>query len=196
MPYETLRHAGRKLSRWIPENAIEVTGEYGVVYVYRENDRLLAIGYAGNAGKSSFHFAYKSMADVDQKICAFFDNLNDWKARKQQCRKDSYKPHTFQVGEIITNSWGYDQTNVDWYVVTRKTEHFVWLRPICAQLIEDEGCGPMSGRESPVIGTDLKPVFTEKGEETKHKASGDYVSMKFGCGSRFTGGSQYTSWYA
>jgi hypothetical protein len=31
------------------------------------------------------------------------------------------------VGDVLVSSWGYDQTNVDYYKVTRRTEASVWL---------------------------------------------------------------------
>jgi len=33
----------------------------------------------------------------------------------------------FQVGDILSSSWGYDQTNVTFYRVIKRTAHFVTL---------------------------------------------------------------------
>lgn len=44
-------------------------------------------------------------------------------------------PSTFAPGMILVSTWGYEQTNVDFYLVTRTTERTVWLRPI-AQHVE------------------------------------------------------------
>lgn len=35
-----------------------------------------------------------------------------------------------QAGAILSSSWGYEQTNVDFYEVTRATAKTVWLRRI------------------------------------------------------------------
>ena len=35
-----------------------------------------------------------------------------------------------QLGDLLYCSWGYDQTNVDWYQVLRVSKAFVWLRRI------------------------------------------------------------------
>lgn len=43
-------------------------------------------------------------------------------------------------GDIYVNSWGYDQTNVDFYEVVRVTASKVELRPIGA--LDDSGDGP------------------------------------------------------
>jgi len=30
-------------------------------------------------------------------------------------------------GKIVVNSWGYDQTNIDYYLITKRTKNFVTL---------------------------------------------------------------------
>jgi hypothetical protein len=45
--------------------------------------------------------------------------------------------HTFNVGDYAWGSWGYDQTNIDFYVVTRRTEKTVWLQPVKAQVVQN-----------------------------------------------------------
>jgi hypothetical protein len=63
-----------------------------------------------------------------------------------QLRENYDQPYTLKVGDIITNSWGYDQTNVDCYRIARTTAHFVWLKPIAAHVEEN---GFMSGPSVP-----------------------------------------------
>lgn len=40
------------------------------------------------------------------------------------------KRHDYAVGQILVSSWGYDQTNIDFYVVTRVSNASVWLYPL------------------------------------------------------------------
>jgi hypothetical protein len=204
MAYQTIQHGGRKLSRWIPEKATAVREKsgLGVVYVYelpnpRSGRPFLAVAYAGNAAKSSFHYSYKDASAVDLAIRNFFQSLQDRKARVSQRRTDQYKPHTFKVNDIVTNSWGYDQTNVDWYRVSQVSAHYVWLQPIAASVEEN---GFMSGHSAPRVSTEGEPqswgfVDTKEPAE-KHLASGSNVSMKYGCGSKWNGETRYCSWYA
>lgn len=37
---------------------------------------------------------------------------------------------TFAPGMILVSTWGFEQTNVDFYLVTRTTERTVWMQPI------------------------------------------------------------------
>lgn len=49
--------------------------------------------------------------------------------------------HTVEVGSIFVCSWGYDQTNVDFYAVTRRTAKTVWLRAIEKEIVYDHEDG-------------------------------------------------------
>ena len=44
-----------------------------------------------------------------------------------------------KVGDIFVASWGYDQTNIDFYEVVAKTAARVKVRPISSIEVEDEG---------------------------------------------------------
>lgn len=43
--------------------------------------------------------------------------------------------HTITTGTILVSRWGYGQTNVDFYQVTRTTDKTVWFRPLKSQSI-------------------------------------------------------------
>lgn len=43
------------------------------------------------------------------------------------------------VGDILYSSWGYDQTNIDFYEVVRRTEKSVWLRKRGKRLVKNVG---------------------------------------------------------
>lgn len=43
--------------------------------------------------------------------------------------------HDFRVGDVVVGSWGYDQTNIDYYAVVRTTKAKVELRPIGAEIV-------------------------------------------------------------
>lgn len=49
--------------------------------------------------------------------------------------------HTLTTGDVLVSRWGYDQTNVDFYEVTRATPKTVLLRPIMAHREQGEAFG-------------------------------------------------------
>ena len=42
-----------------------------------------------------------------------------------------------KVGDILYDSWGYDQTNIDYYEVVRTSKASVWIRSIAREMTDD-----------------------------------------------------------
>ncbi len=59
-----------------------------------------------------------------------------------------------EVGAILYSSWGYDQTNVDYYMVTRCTKASAWIVPMRHVEVASRGYSPMSGYTTP-----LEPMY-------------------------------------
>lgn len=83
--------------------------------------------------------------------------------------------HPLKAGDILYSSWGYDQTNIDWYVVDRVTESMAIYTQIKADVMMD---GPMadtgtSSPEKPIkrIGKPLKGKVLEYGGEPRIKVT-------------------------
>lgn len=47
----------------------------------------------------------------------------------------------WEKGAILVSTWGYDQTNVDFYQVTRTSDHSIWARPIGQVTITETRAG-------------------------------------------------------
>lgn len=41
-----------------------------------------------------------------------------------------------EVGDILYSSWGYDQTNIDFYKIVRATDKSVWIQKIGSRSVE------------------------------------------------------------
>jgi hypothetical protein len=183
-------------ARYIPKDAeaIEHPDGLGIVYLYhpgKNAERLAAIAYRGKAGRSAWHYAFRNREEAEQAARNFFASLSEWKVRQAEWRADRNRPHSLAVGDIVYNSWGYDQTNIDFYAVVRASEHFVWLRPLKQQT---EETGFMSGRTRPIIGQ-----FASE-EVSKHHATenkyGPSVTFEHGAGCKWDGRAMGCSWYA
>jgi hypothetical protein len=165
------------------------------VYGYTDkNNRILAVAYTGKQIKSAWHysFAYKDIEVAKQKradkINEYFAGLNAWRDTKASYKAERNKPHDFKVGEIVYNSWGYDQTNIDYYEIVKVSSNYVWLRRIQGNTTET---GFMCGDTTPTPGAFVN------GEITQHKADASgHVNFKHGSGSRWDGRPQRCSWYA
>jgi hypothetical protein len=205
VPYEKITHNGKERLRWYPDGAIKVTHKQklGVAYYYTTaRGNIGVVAYVGNAAKNAFHYSYRKQELAAVKVKEFFDGLTQHENRKRAEREKSAAGHTLKVGDIITNSWGYDQTNVDWYQVVQTSKCYVWLQPVSGATAAEDSCGPMSGYSTPAVDTSTPDpdkwtfAVVKDGKVTKHKAVGSNCSMKFGCGSLWDGKPKYESWYA
>jgi hypothetical protein len=57
----------------------------------------------------------------------------------QQANSDYPSTDAMTVGSILVSSWGYDQTNVDFYMVTRTTKTSVYIRKIRSEVTYSGG---------------------------------------------------------
>lgn len=186
---------GRLAERWFPKGSLVINHPdgLGVVYVseFDGKGKYQIIAYRGTAAKPSYNYLIKDRERAEKFVSEFFDGLGQHKALVENRRAEANKPHSLNVGDVITNSWGYDQTNVDCYQITKTTVNFVWLKPIASDLVPSEGVSPMAGHVVPVPGQFLSRP------EVKHKASGEYVTFKYGYGSKWDGKKTlYCSWYS
>ena len=45
-------------------------------------------------------------------------------------KKNAVLAAKFNVGDILFSSWGYEQTNVDFYQVVKATEKTIWIKEL------------------------------------------------------------------
>jgi len=96
------------------------SSELGEAYKYDEAGKCYAIAFWGSAGRPYFHYSYRDAARREERLAEFFKSVEATAAyrAKQKAERDA-APRGLEVGDILKSSWGYDQTNVDYYQVTR-----------------------------------------------------------------------------
>ena len=192
---------------YIPKGSCKVADKsgLGVVYIYTNprSHKLAACAFIGKQSKPAWHFNFKDEAARELKVREFFANLAAHQLRKAEWRKERNAPHTLKLGAIIVNSWGYEQTNVDWYVVVGVSTHFVTLRRVAGEPVRGEDAtGPMAGYcKGPQVDVSNPDPSTwgvrfTSDKTTRHKASGKNVTMRHGSASEWDGRPRYESWYA
>lgn len=81
--------------------------------------RYYALAFAGKAQKPSFHHSFKTPAQRAKWVTDWIDGLKASQEAKRKYRDERNNVATkLQVGSILRSSWGYDQTNIDYYEVT------------------------------------------------------------------------------
>lgn len=138
----------------------------------------------------------RAMAKISERIERKVQEVEEHKALKASVQSRIED----MVGKIFSTSWGYDQTNVDFYQVIGSTKASLRVQQIKCETVEGSA-GNMCCHLVP-----LKDQFVEDRESTihimrVHKYSNQEIVSIIVDGHRateYTGGAtgQYCSWYA
>lgn len=113
---------------------------------------------------------------------------------------DTITPARVKVGDIFRHSWGYDQTNVDYFQAVRVTAQSVVLRPIGQEQVPGTGSGNgMSCKVRPLPGKFISgDVLTRRIKFTSGTFGAEaFVKMDTGSAVRVQPTeTAYCSWYA
>lgn len=188
--------------RYIPKGFIEYKPEIGdypkdlfAVYTninsYKSggSPRLSAIFYTGKQSKHTWYYSFPTVTDMGAKINETISRLMSWEDKKVE-RKEARKNATssVKVGQIYSYSWGYDQTNVEFYQVTEINGKTFTIREISAQSCGEAPSGSMSENVKPI-----KDAFLKDSRPILKRS----LSMPHGCLSLTSEGEKhFMSWYA
>lgn len=119
--------------------------------------------------------------------------------RSEARRRALAEGHGFRVGQLFSNSWGYDQTNIDFYEIVAVTRATVTLRPIAAHSVPKTQ-GFMSEARGPCPGKYTGPARRSPVQFRSWAGPGEdkfYIPAEFGCMSEVNPeDTLYCSWYA
>lgn len=127
-------------------------------------------------------------------------NINAEKARKEQKKiAQQNMNHNYKVGQFLYNSWGYDQTNINFYQIVGVKEKSIILQEVCKNIVAgSEGfmCANVQPVENAFIGEPiLKKVIVQVGYNGNVSY---YIKAEHGCFCEYAANQQgvYSSWYA
>lgn len=186
----TLKYTNK--TRYIPsgmEKVISMTGTD--LYMSTENGKFYAVGFSGKRTPNDFYYAFKT-ADNRADYVAKWEN--EIKVRKESKIKRGDERRivtTLKVGDILDSMWGYDQTNVDFYQVTK----ILGTRKI--EITPIRGSSP-EGEDGFMTGMKIAVRDAFKGEPmTKITNYGDSVTLtSYSSASLWNGKPIRYSWYA
>jgi hypothetical protein len=140
-----------------------------------------------------FKTAESLIENLQKELNRYISNLEaDAKAKVEQKIKNELLSNSIVEGDIFVASWGYEQTNVNFYqVVSKPSSKTAIIREIGYETVET--CGWASENVRPI-----KDSFI--GEEEKHRLNGDWIkfsSYKFASKIENPETSKhYRSWYS
>lgn len=112
----------------IPPNALRINlKKHPEIEIYvwtTARGRPASIGFWGKGKKPIWYNTYTSEASREKSILEHiqsYETSKEFKAQRLQQRreKSNLAAHGIEVGTILYSSWGYDQTNVNFYMVTK-----------------------------------------------------------------------------
>jgi hypothetical protein len=149
---------------YIPFGAIKVSDKHSdaVAYVFTNSkSKPAAMLFVGKQSKPLWHFYYQTEARREAAIIDAFANRRAILARKAEYKADeAAKTAGLITGDILVCSWGYDQTNIDFYEVTATHgKNSVTICQIAGHFKETGNmtgeCVPQSGA---FIGTPMRKI--------------------------------------
>ena len=95
----------------------------------RHEGKPWAIGFQGKRGKPDWNFIFPSIERRDDHIRQWFEGIESRLKFMGELKESRIKPAEQKLipGVILYSNWGYDQTNIDYYRVVKRTGSYVWV---------------------------------------------------------------------
>jgi hypothetical protein len=109
-----------KKERYIPAGYVPLVIENPadvVVYTNNDNGKLSAICFAGNAVNPTWYYLFRSEEAMLAQVAKTVNNRIARAAEVAKYKAERLAPTNLKEGDILYCSWGYDQTQVDFYKV-------------------------------------------------------------------------------
>lgn len=108
---------------YIPKGAVlSIDHPDAQVYIYDTNRKgrryPAALCFVGKAQKPAWHNLFSHQTDIVLKATKTIEGVIAHRNRLAERKIERTQPSTLKVGDILYTSWGYDQTNIDFYQVT------------------------------------------------------------------------------
>jgi hypothetical protein len=193
-------------TRYIPKDSTPVTleGVPAVVYVYPFGGNYAGIAYARKANTSAWHYQYGNEANALAAANRWLVSMRDVeqmkatnRAAKQAARGEG---HPFKVGDIFHWSWGWEQTNCDFYQAVAVSKGTVTLRQIASETHGRDGGSSMSDMRMAVknhfLSAEEPFVKRPQCQPGANDKTTWHIPMQHGYCSLWDGRPEYCSWYA
>lgn len=100
--------------------------------------------WVGKQAKPHANYAFPSAERREAYIDGLKRNEKSYQEYKAKLRASkeariAENKSTFKEGAILYASWGYDQTNIDFYQITERRGAYAWIRPIASKRVSTNG---------------------------------------------------------
>lgn len=110
-----------------------LTDEEAIVFVHKE--KMIATAFSGKKATQDWSYRFRDERERRKYIQDYFVKCKQAQELKieRAARRIKKKKEFFasiKEGDIFVDSWGYDQTNIDYYVVTKKLKASIKIKQI------------------------------------------------------------------
>lgn len=166
-----------KLQRewYIPKNSEEIkaTDSTAVAYLLHRNGDsprdaaypFQVVTFSGKRAKPDGNYIYRTEEQARRSITTHAESVRqseEFRAKRKAERYDVRAADHFKVGDLLYTSWGYDQTNIEFWKITRVLEKSVEVVAIGSKSVPGTQ-GFMSEQVTPDPDNVLQPRTTHDG---------------------------------
>lgn len=168
---------------------IDTTGVKPVARVYKPTPKSTIF-----KEKRIWGYSFKSESEMYEYVTGYINSLEERKLKIAQEKvakkaREKAEAESIKVGDVFVASWGWEQTNVDCYLVTEKKGVTVTLQPIGIKVIRDNSWA------SDYVRPDVNNILDE--EPIKKRLIGKHIKFSsFKWATLDDGKDYYRSWYA
>lgn len=127
------------------DEKLEYDDVKAVIYLYTVEygpyaGKPAAVAFSGKRQKPDSHTSFTDEAHRSRRIESYIEGLRANKKWKddQKAERVAFE-HDYKVGDILTCSWGYEQTNIDFYqVIEVKTAKTIVIQEIAQETVEHD----------------------------------------------------------
>jgi hypothetical protein len=204
----TIRHFKMKtLNRYRPAGLDQTIVDSFGTEVFFSDELKIAIFYTGKSSKCLWHLRFGDAETMHKRIKIYAETWNRRQNEKlerlaaQKILQQSFNAADhFAVGDVVVNTWGYEQTNVDFYQVIEVTAKKIKVQEIMSKEVEGSMYAHgMACELLPSVGNflekklllSLKASANAEGEISAIICNPEsYYYFR-----KFTGKPEYCSWY-
>ena len=130
---------------YIPKGAREIkdVNTDAVAYVedWENGTKYTAMVFAGKRSKYDKYYGFKTAEKRDEYVKQYFEDIAaSYEAKKKYAEKKkamaAENQDKYEVGKILYSLWGYDQTNIDFYQIVKKTKSMIVIHKIGKEFLD------------------------------------------------------------
>jgi len=109
----------------------------GLWEIWVSKEEPIAMFFIGKQAKPTWYNSFRDNDQMKKKIMDTINNILSWEESKKKRKEERRNALAdVKVGDLFYNSWGYDQTNLDFYQCVEKKGKTMTLRPIASKTVE------------------------------------------------------------